>query len=51
MDFKKLSAIYNTLCDIETKGESTILMGVCLQTIRDELKKMVSEQSVQDTDE
>lgn len=47
MEMKTLQAIYNTLLEIETKGESTILMGACIQLVRDELKKMAVEQSQQ----
>lgn len=50
MDFNKLRALYNTLCKIETKGESSIFMAYCLQTIHDELQKMQSEQSVENID-
>ena len=30
-----LSRIYNTLCLISTKGEDTILMASCLQTLNE----------------
>lgn len=43
MKIETLNAIYNTLCQIETKGESTVLMGACLQTIREEIQNMRSE--------
>lgn len=32
---KQLINIYNTLCLVETKGQSTIYMGACLSTLRD----------------
>lgn len=43
MDFEKLKTVFNTLTQIETKGESTILMGACLQTLREMLQTMASE--------
>ena len=30
---EKLTSLYNTLLQIETKGESTLKMGVCLNYI------------------
>lgn len=29
----KLKSLYNTLCQIETKGENTLIMGDCLKFI------------------
>lgn len=43
----KLTALYNTLAQIETKGENTIVMGDCLkylkQIIEEEQAKPVAE--------
>lgn len=36
---EKLTSLYNTLLQIETKGESTIKMGACLNYI----EKLVSD--------
>ena len=36
----KLTKLYNTLAQIETKGENTKIMGVCLQFI----EQLISEE-------
>lgn len=35
MDKEKLIGVYNTLCQIETKGQSTLMMAGCLQVLRE----------------
>lgn len=40
---EQFARIYNTLCDISTKGEDTIFMASCLQT----MKALVEEVSTQ----
>lgn len=47
--FKLLTQVYNTLLNINTKGEDTILMGTCLQVFRKTLVEM--EQGVQEVKE
>ena len=46
---EKLTPLYNTLAQIETKGESTILMGDCLKYLKkiiaDEQSKPVSNET------
>lgn len=36
---KKIGEVYNTLLTISTKGEDTISMALCLQTLYNLLKK------------
>lgn len=33
-ELKTLSLIYNTLLEISTKGDDTVLMGECLKTFK-----------------
>ena len=44
---EKLAKLYNTLSNIETKGENTKIMGVCLQY----LEQLISESSSETVDE
>ena len=44
---EKLAKLYNTLSNIETKGENTKIMGVCLQY----LEHLISESSSETIDE
>ena len=37
---EKLTALYNTLAQVETKGDSTVIMGDCLKY----LKQMIAEE-------
>lgn len=42
MNIEKVISVYNTLCQIETKGQSTLMMAGCLQILRefiDEIQK------------
>lgn len=45
MEFEKIRNIYNTMTLIETKGESTILMGACLSTLKEVLQSMAQAQT------
>ena len=36
---EKLKALYNTLCQIETKGDNTMIMGDCLKFVREFIKE------------
>ena len=40
---EKLTILYNTLCQIETKGENTKLMAVCLNYVQ----QLIAEASVE----
>lgn len=42
---QKLQKLYNTLLLVETKGESTKIMGECLRYIEQMLKELVEEQT------
>lgn len=39
----KLTRLYNTLAQIETKGENTKLMGVCLQFVEQLISEVRAE--------
>lgn len=36
---EKLKALFNTLCQIETKGDNTMIMGDCLKFTRELIKE------------
>lgn len=44
-DLEQLIRVYNTLTEISTKGEDTILMANCLQAFRATLNKLQTEQA------
>lgn len=50
-NLQKLVQVYNTLINIETKGQATIFMGACLATMKEVLEDMqTQEQSKEDKD-
>ena len=40
-----LRSLFNTLCQVETKGQSTIVMGDCLKFLEQLINKIPEEQS------
>ena len=44
---EKLTRLFNTLCDIETKGRNTVVMGDCLKY----LEQLINECSDTETQE
>lgn len=45
---EKLTRLFNTLCEIETKGRSTVVMGDCLKYL-EQLIKECSDAEEQET--
>lgn len=43
----KLTALYNTMAMVETKGENTVLMGDCLKY----LKQLIAEEQAKPVEE
>lgn len=41
----ELTKLYNTLLGVETKGESTKLMGMCLQFLENLIAKIQSDEN------
>lgn len=41
----KLRRLYNTLTNVETKGENTKIMGVCLQYLEQLMVEVAAEKS------
>lgn len=46
---EKLTRLFNTLCEIETKGRSTVVMGDCLKYL-EQLIKECSDTKTQETE-
>lgn len=46
----KLTKLYNTLAQIETKGENTKLMGVCLQFVEQLIAEAKTAQTEADAE-
>lgn len=44
---EKLTRLFNTLCEIETKGRSSVIMGDCLKY----LEQLINEYSDAETQE
>lgn len=43
----KLTRLYNTLSQIETKGENTKIMGVCLQFVEQLIAEVKAEKAAE----
>lgn len=47
----KLTALYNTLCLVETKGAATVTMAGCLNFLHQMLDEIQKEESVASADD
>ena len=48
---ERLTAIFNTLKEIETKGDSTLIMADCLRELANVINSMPVEQVVENPEE
>lgn len=46
-----LRSLFNTLCQVETKGQSTIVMGDCLKFLDQLINKIPDEKSDADIEQ
>lgn len=47
-NLQKLAQVYNTLTNIETKGQGTILMGACLTAMKEIIEDMQSKEQLKE---
>ncbi|MEY8365723.1 hypothetical protein AALA22_08785 [Anaerovoracaceae bacterium 41-7] len=50
MEFETLTNIYNALLQVETKGQSTMIMGACLNTLKTMINNSIATTTSTETE-